>query len=384
MSGGVASHPQQAVIPKPVLKGRLRAYRYPIIVWAASRVAVYALIAMQGWTSRVPRGSGVSYHAFFSSLGDWDAVWYRWIAQFWYDPSVGHGNTAAFFPLYPATWWTLSWLPGPMTFWGTILSSLFFLAALCLLYRITLGRYDEPMAQRTVLYLAIFPLSFVFSLPYAESLFLLCALGCFALTWHGHRWWGAAAGALAVLARPVGIGLIPALAWRTWKQDRWRWQSYLPILLLPAAEIAFFGFLWWRTGDSRALFHAQVRGWGRGASILPVVFVKALGNAFLDGHLRYLAHAAFTVLWCGLFYKAWKMKIPVENSASPAMMNGSGRVSVSTSPTAANVKAPTAVGRIPKWSRNLPDNGVTITPSRYTKKTLPRSSELRWYGGKAR
>ena len=294
------------------IKAPLRAYRYPIVVWAASRLAVYLLIAMQGWTSRVPRDSGVSYHAFFASLGDWDAVWYRWIAQFWYDPSVGHGNTAAFFPLYPATWWTLSWLPGPMTLWGTILSSLFFLAALCLLYRMTLGRYDQKMAQRTVLYLAIFPLSFVFSLPYAESLFLLCALGCFALTWHGHRWSGAAAGALAVLARPVGIGLIPALAWRTWKQDRWRWQSYLPILLLPAAEIAFFGFLWWRTGDPRALFHAQVRGWGRGASILPVVFVKALGNAFLDGHLRYLAHAAFTVLWCGLFYKAWKMKIPGE------------------------------------------------------------------------
>ena len=115
-----------------------------------------------------------------------------------------------------------------------------------------------------------------------------------------------------MLARPVGIALIPALAWRTWKQDRWRWRSYLPILLLPAAELAFFGFLWWRTGDSRALFHAQVRGWGRGASILPMVFVKALGSAFLNGHLRYLVHAAFTVLWCGLFYKAWKMKIPGE------------------------------------------------------------------------
>ena len=309
---GVANQPHHAVLPKPALNVPLRAYRYPLAVWAASRLAVYLLIAMQGWTNRTPRQSGASYSAFFSSLGNWDAVWYRWIAQYWYDPSVGHGNTAAFFPLYPAAWWTLSWLPGPLTLWGSIISSVFFAAALCLLYRMTLGRYDERMAQRTVLYLAIFPLSFVFSLPYAESLFLLCALACFALTWHGHRWWGAAAGALAVLARPVGIGLVPALAWRTWKQDRWRWQAYLPILLLPAAELAFFGFLWWRTGDSRALFHAQVRGWGRGVSILPVVFVQALGQAVLNGHLRYLVHAAFTVLWCGLFYKAWKMKIPAE------------------------------------------------------------------------
>ncbi len=113
----------------------------------------------------------------FRSLGDWDATWYRWIAQNGYDPSIGHGNTAAFFPLFPLLWRPLTWLPGPVTMWGSLLSSALLLAALCLLYRMTEGRFDEGMARRTVLYLAIFPLTFVFSLPYAESLFLLLVLG---------------------------------------------------------------------------------------------------------------------------------------------------------------------------------------------------------------
>ena len=87
----------------------------------------------------------------------------------------------------------------------------------------------------------------------------------------------------------------------------------MPLLLLPAAELAFFAYLYWRTGDPMAHFHAQVRGWGRGISVLPVVIVKAAWDTVNDGHLRYLAHIGFTLLWCGLWYHAWrKLRMPAE------------------------------------------------------------------------
>src|ERR1051325_4383931 len=86
------------------VKATLRRYRYPLAVWGLSRIGVYLVLAMQGWTSRRPQGSGASFDAFLRSLGDWDAAWYRWIAVHGYDPSIGHGNTAAFFPLYPLAW----------------------------------------------------------------------------------------------------------------------------------------------------------------------------------------------------------------------------------------------------------------------------------------
>jgi len=191
--------------PEPAGQGWLATYRYPLTVFAASRVAVYLLIAAASWTSRIPRQSGVSWHALFGALGQWDVVWYRWITDHGYDPAIGHGNAAAFFPLYPLIWRPFSILPGPMELWGSLLSTALFGGALCLLYRMTLGRYDEAIARRTVLYLSIFPMTFVFSLPYAESLFLLLALAAFALTWYGRQWAGAGAGAMAVLARPVGI-----------------------------------------------------------------------------------------------------------------------------------------------------------------------------------
>src|SRR5205085_11414703 len=158
---------EAAPAPDAGPRGRLWGLGYPLAVWAGSRVAVYVVIAMQSWTSRHPQGAGLSWSTLFSPLSDWDATWYAWIAQHGYDPSIGHGNTAAFFPLYPILWRPLTWLPGPIALWGSLLSSLLLLGALCLLYAITEGRYDTRMARRTVLYLSLFPLSFVFSLPSA-------------------------------------------------------------------------------------------------------------------------------------------------------------------------------------------------------------------------
>ncbi|HEY3764244.1 MAG TPA: hypothetical protein VGL44_03725, partial [Gaiellales bacterium] len=115
-----APEPQPPRLGARALLGTLR---YPLTVFVASRVAVYGLIAAAGWTARVPRQSGVSYHAFFAPLGQWDAVWYRWIADHGYDPAIGHGNAAAFSPLYPLAWRVVGVLPGPMTLWGSLLSS---------------------------------------------------------------------------------------------------------------------------------------------------------------------------------------------------------------------------------------------------------------------
>jgi hypothetical protein len=78
---------------RPDARTLLRSLRYPLTVFAVSRVAVYGLIAAAGWTARVPRQSGLSYHALFGPLGQWDAVWYRWIADHGYDPATRPRST---------------------------------------------------------------------------------------------------------------------------------------------------------------------------------------------------------------------------------------------------------------------------------------------------
>ncbi len=288
--------------------------RYPLAVFAASRAVVYLLFVIVAWTNRVPKHSGLTYGAVFSPLGRWDSVWYQWVEQHGYDPAIAHGNTAAFYPLWPLMWRAVSWIPLPIYVLGSLLSVAFFGAALCLLYRITLERYDVVMARRTTLYVAIWPLAFVYSLPYSESLFLLCSLAAFALTWHNRWWLGSTAGALAVLARPVGIALLPAFAWRIYRREGLRWRAYLPLLLMVAAQLGFFLFLGWRTGDWLGNTHAQHRGWGRGLVPLPLELARGLYQDVLEnGLLRTAADISFTCAWVYLWYRAWRvLRLPAE------------------------------------------------------------------------
>jgi hypothetical protein len=44
-----------------------------------------------------------------------------------------------------------------------------------------------------------------------------------------------------------------------------------------------------------------------------VVLAKAFWDAVAANHLRYLAHVGFTLLWCGLWYHAWRrLRLPAE------------------------------------------------------------------------
>ena len=54
--------------PKAGLRALLASMRYPLTVFAVSRVDVYGLLTAAGWTSRVPRESGLSYHRLFTPL----------------------------------------------------------------------------------------------------------------------------------------------------------------------------------------------------------------------------------------------------------------------------------------------------------------------------
>ena len=289
------------------------AWRYPLLVFAGSRALVLALVAVEGWTSR-PAEAGA--RDVLAGLGAWDGEWYRLLADHGYDPTIAHGDSAAFRPLYPLALRALAApLPGVDAFWaGLVVSHVAFAIGLCLVYRLGQEVLDETGARRAVLYLAIAPFAFVFSAVYAESLFLALAAGCLLLATRGRMWSASGLGALALLTRPIGLALAPALAWRAWvlagrRRGPALWRGLLPIVLLPAAELALAAYLWWRTGDPLATAHAQERGWGRGASFPPwLVIDTAIDNVWGDGELRYLVHYAFVALWTLLVWVLWRQR----------------------------------------------------------------------------
>ncbi len=314
----IASAPRRLRRPTPSVPDPVRAvaqrlyaaYRYPIGVWAFSRVLTLLAVGMVGWVER-QRSSTDLVAALATTLRSWDGFWYLSIAQYGYDPTIAHGNSPAFFPLYPIVVAAAEQvLPVSFVVSGIIVSNLLFLPALLALYRLTEDRFGDAIARRTVLYLSISPLLFVFSMTYTESLALLLICGVFLLLERGRTVLAGGVGALAVLARPVGILLAPAIAWhqfeRAGRRPSWRLAlRLLPVLLLPAALVGFQAYLWWRTGEVYATHSAEERGWSRTAEplyllLLPVAVGHGLWIALVGSHdlgLAASAIAAGTYFW---------------------------------------------------------------------------------------
>jgi hypothetical protein len=165
----------------------------------------------------------------------------------------------AFFPLLPGLLWLLGAAGLDPLVAATVLSNIFFLGSLILLYKLARRlNYDERDGSRTILYLAVFPVSYFFSLPMTESLFLLLTLAGFYTALDEKPLTAGIAGALASATRANGILLLPAIIILYWqRKEEWSMRKVLGLCLMPLGLIAYMLFSWNRTGDLLAFVHAQ-------------------------------------------------------------------------------------------------------------------------------
>jgi hypothetical protein len=150
----------------------------------------------------------------------WDGVWYIKIATSGYADADG---STAFFPLFPMLVRYLGVLfDGNLLITGMVVSLLCYAGSVWLLWRLVRQDFDEELASRAVIYLAIGPLSFFLQAVYTESLFLLLSLGCFVFAREG-RWRVAGVlGLLATLTRSTGVLLLIPMAYYYYERRGWQ------------------------------------------------------------------------------------------------------------------------------------------------------------------
>lgn len=220
-----------------------------------------------------------SFHDVLYAWYRWDAVRFATIATHGY-VSLDY---AAFFPLYPALEHVLTGLfLGDVLVAGMVISNVAFFGALIVLYRLVEMEFDSATAQRTALYLSIFPSALFFFAAYNESLFLLFMLLCFYALRRGSWWLAGLCGGLATLTRSIGVLLfviflcefvrqaLPRLrqAWR----DRQLLRGFVLLESLAASLLIPLGLgivayvLTMRFSDPLAFTHAQVY-WREGLSL---------------------------------------------------------------------------------------------------------------------
>ncbi len=301
---------------------RDKSVRAALFAFALSRILVLGIFVLTGLTRTTPdpNFSGhVDVHIsaqpapiariLRQEVMTADVNWYVGIAESGYEQRAFSADVPrnwAFFPLFPLLLYLASYFTGEFALTGMTLSHLFFMLALFLLHR-TCGLYglSDAAADRCLFYVAFFPLSYFFSLPLTESLFLMLTVGSFFSAKRG-RWWTAGAlGALASATRMSGLLLLPTLTLLYWQEHRrlrpLRAEAFAP-LLVPAGLLSFMIYLYAITGNAFA-FRDAMTAWGRKAGffVSPLIdYLRQPAEIAVHWDFKFLNFAAaVTLLVCG-------------------------------------------------------------------------------------
>ncbi len=259
----VASKPDQPTwIVRFLAWAREQHLLYPAALWFFLRLwfSVWAAVAA-ALIPPLAASYNTQYHGMTPLIGSlnqifwapwqrWDSIWITKIAEQGYATS---DLTTAFFPLYPLLIKiTAPLFAGNSVAAGVTLSSVLALLSFILLYRFTRTEFGEPVAQRTLLYFAIFPTAFFLFAAYTESLFLALVLGAFISARTRHWGWAGLLGALAGLTRVQGALLVLPLGVEFLLQYR-RGEVSLPcvvnLLLTAVGGAAYWIYLALRFGN---------------------------------------------------------------------------------------------------------------------------------------
>lgn len=258
-----------------------------------------------------------------------DSGFYLDIAQhgYWPASTLHTRSNWAFYPLYPLILGFVARLFGrsdtAFDLSGLIVSNVAGCVAMIYLYRLVRREFHAEVAARTVLYQALFPMSFYLSAVYTESLFLALALACIYYARQQSWWLSGLCGGLAALTRAQGVMLILPVAWEyvrvvsehyaAWPeqlpQDRpgravirvhafvqglhraastwYNWLHALPLALIPAGLCTFMLYGKIQTGDWLATFHTSAWGWGRHLSYPWRVLIFSLEHPVIGAPMNW-------------------------------------------------------------------------------------------------
>ncbi|AOR31993.1 hypothetical protein BFF78_13850 [Streptomyces fodineus] len=296
------THPPEAR-PAPVsrLRAATRRHGAPLALFGALKLTgflsfLYLLSSAGDYRTKDPRFGGGA-HA-WDVLGTWDGWWYQQIALHGYDPRLVpvpdatglitlEGNSAAFFPLYPALMRMVMAVTGLGPYGAGLLVSILASFAAALGVYAVAERFGGRRAGLAAAGLwAVWPGSGVEWAVYSDSLYVaLAAWTCHAVM--TRRW--LTAGVLAFTAglnRPTaaaliaGVGVAALLSLRRQEDD-----SLRPLAAAALAPLGLFGYLLWvgnRMGDLTGYFRLQSGAWAHefdyGAQTLDVLTSVPVGH----------------------------------------------------------------------------------------------------------
>lgn len=248
-----------------------RVVTHALLAVLCMRLALGLIVVLA--TAYLPVQQGLHYvyndsnNIWLAGWARWDSEWYIGMAQY---GILGRDEFPGFFPLYPALLSFLAPLFGhDYVLSGMVISSLACFIAFAYLLKLTSLEFGEEAARRTLLYLAVYPMSFFLLAVYTESLFLACTVAAFYHARRGQWAFAGLAAFLAALTRVNGILLVLPIAYEAWRQSgvtlRGLRQSFrlftldrmIAIVGAPLGLLTWMRYLQSTVHDPLAYFHRQ-------------------------------------------------------------------------------------------------------------------------------
>lgn len=224
------------------------------------------------------RAHGFSHSTAVVGWLRWDVSWYASIVDLGYRFDPKHSSNIAFMPGFPALVAALRIVFRDTLTAGIVGANLSFVGSIAALWSWVNERAGAQAAERAVVYLLLFPLSFFLNTAYAESLFFFACTMAFRNADRG-RW--ASAGifaSVATLTRPMGILLAPAFACALLRPLRARVVPHnadMGIGLPFVALGSFAVYEWLKFGTLFATLTSHQVGWGVGNLNLPWLHLRS-------------------------------------------------------------------------------------------------------------
>jgi hypothetical protein len=282
-----------------------------VLAWATTRGALLGvgLLSLQLLPSAGNLMTGnLRYHTPRRPAAEiwarWDSEWYLLIAERGYAGSgpilrqydLYHEEDASgFFPLYPLLVRTAGGMTGDPVVAGILVSNLCLLAAAWFLTRMVRHDHGDEAARWAPWVLFAFPTGLFLSAVYAESLFLMLAIGTVWQARRGRWGWAGILGGLACLTRPLGFLLIIPVGWELWRRRDRDPIHWAPVGLMPLGTVGFLGFCQLTYGDFLAPLHRQLRWRGAGSGPWRA-FVRFLEDPEIHGAHHSVLELAAAVL----------------------------------------------------------------------------------------
>jgi uncharacterized protein YhhL (DUF1145 family) len=276
LSDDVRSSPRAdpATPPREAHPAR-RAARAYLAVAAVLFIVAWVSVAHLPWSDN-PRNLAFPDKPWLSGWAQWDAGWFKEVAERGYSYIPGQKSSVAFFPAYPLLMRGLGEVTGSVISAGILLTLACGLALAVLFFFWARERLAPEAAWTALLLFLLYPYSYYLAgAVYVEALFILSALGAFLLLERGRPWLAGLAGAVTTATRHVGMLLLVGLVLRTLERrgvmptrgcDRsearaWRWRKLRwrdgGVLLTAAGVLGFCLYLWSRFDDPLIFVRAQ-------------------------------------------------------------------------------------------------------------------------------